>query len=212
MKTSNKKMIISYLRNSRIQQENSLEVQSKLITEFCENQNIKLDKIICDEGVSGSGEKTNHRKGYNSIIRMIENGEIETIIDDRASTAQREALGKILKGESTAPGTTIFSVLSSTMSTVHDTLYRPIDVSIDIDARRANLKIAGLVESTGTPMKNPFTGENSRAQIHLPNGFEYTYAEIGVGTSKANGSIPIELSGTHGQFCVLHMNQDGVIR
>ena len=114
------------------------------------------------------------------------NGEIETIIDDRASTAQREALRKILKGESTTPGTTIFSVLSSTMSTVHDTLYRPIDVSIDIDSRRANLKIAGLVE--------------------------YTYAEIGVGTSKANGSIPIELSGTHGQFCVLHMNQDGVIR
>ena len=140
------------------------------------------------------------------------NGEIETVIDERASTAQRDALGKILKGESTTPGATIFSVLSSTMSTVHDTLYRPIDVSIDIDARQANLTIAGLVESTGTPMKNPFTGENSRAQIHLPNGFEYTYAEIGVGTSKANGSITIELSGTHGQFCVLHMNQDGVIR
>ena len=140
------------------------------------------------------------------------NGQIETIIDDRASNAQREALGKILKGESTAPGATIFSVLSSTMSTVYDTLYRPIEVSIDIDARQAHLKIAGLVESTGTPMTNPFTGEDARAQIHLPNGFEYTYAEIGLGTSKANGSVPIELSDTHGQFCVLHMNQDGVIR
>lgn len=83
---------------------------------------------------------------------------------------------------------------------------------LDIDARRAHLKIAGLVESTGTPMTNPFAGESSRAQIHLPNGFEYTYAEIGIGTSKANGSVPIELSGTHGQFCSLHMNQDGVIR
>ena len=48
--------------------------------EVCPNLKLKLDKIICDEGVSGSGEKTNHRKGYNSIIRMIENGEIETII------------------------------------------------------------------------------------------------------------------------------------
>jgi len=89
-------MIISYLRNSRIQQENSLEVQSKLITEFCENQNIKLDKIICDEGVSGSGEKTNHRKGYNSIIRMIENGEIETIIVISISRWGRN-LGEIYK-------------------------------------------------------------------------------------------------------------------
>ena len=140
------------------------------------------------------------------------NGETGTIVNERASDQQRDALNKILRGESTAPGATIFSVLSSTMSKVHDTLYRSIDVSIDIEARQANLRIDELVESSGTPMKNPFNGEDARARIHLPNGFEYTYAEIGNGVSKASGHISIELAGTHGQFCLLHMNQDGVIR
>ncbi len=57
------------------------------------------------------------------------NGEIETIVNERASDQQRDALNKILRGESTAPGATIFSVLSSTMSKVHDTLYRSMDWS-----------------------------------------------------------------------------------
>jgi len=71
---------IGYIRNSRLSQENSVETQTKLITDFCNNNEIHLDEIICDEGISGSGEKTNKRDGYNSIMDMIENGDINTLV------------------------------------------------------------------------------------------------------------------------------------
>ena len=71
---------IGYIRNSRLSQENSVEVQTKLITEFCKNNNIKLDEIVLDEGISGSGEKTDKRNGYNSVIQRIENNEIDTLV------------------------------------------------------------------------------------------------------------------------------------
>lgn len=140
------------------------------------------------------------------------NGQGQLIIDERADEAQREALGKIAHGESTAPGTTHFYVYNSMMSQVHETLYKPISMSIDVDARRGHTTIDGLVESTGIPLINAFSGEEDRKRIHLPNGFEYTYAEMGSGSSKLTAAIELELEDSYGQFNILHMNQDGVIR
>ena len=71
---------IGYIRNSRLSQENSVETQTKLITDFCNNNEIHLDEIICDEGISGSGEKTTKRDGYNSVMSMIDNGEVNTLV------------------------------------------------------------------------------------------------------------------------------------
>ncbi len=70
----------------------------------------------------------------------------------------------------------------------------------------------GLVQSTGTHIVNPHSGQPSRARIDLPNGFEYTLAEMGNGTTTAQAGITLNLSNTYGQFNILHMNQDGVIR
>ena len=111
------------------------------------------------------------------------NGTQQVIIDERADPAQREGLRKILHGESTTPGATHFFVYNSTMSTVLDTLYAPIELSIDIDERMADLKIDGLVESRGTPIISRHTGKPVRSRIDLPNGFEYTIAEMGNGNT-----------------------------
>lgn len=140
------------------------------------------------------------------------NGQQQVIIDERANPDQREALRKIAHGESTAPGSTVFHVYNSTMSKVHDPVYAPIEMSIDVEARRGYTKIDGLVESKGEPLINPFTGEEDRKRIHLPNGFEYTYAEMGAGHSKVTAAIELDLNNSYGQFNILHMNQDGVIR
>ena len=139
-------------------------------------------------------------------------GEQQIIIDERANPEQREALRKIALGESTTPGATHFYVFNSTMTKVHDTLYAPIEMSIDVEARKGHTKIEGMVESLGTPLCDPFTGKESRARIHLPEGFEYTYAEMGVGSSKITAGINLDLNNSYGQFNLLHMNQDGVIR
>jgi len=140
------------------------------------------------------------------------NGRQQAIIDESADADQREALRKILHGESTQPGATHFFVYNSTMSEVLETLYRPIDISIDLEARKASIKVDGIVESTGAPIIDAHTGAEHRARIHLPNGFEYTYAEMGTGQTKATGAIELDLSGSYGQFNVLHMTQDGVVR
>ena len=140
------------------------------------------------------------------------NGKQQVVIDESADDQQREALRKILHGESTRPGATVFFVYNSTMSEVLETLYAPIELDIDVEARKAHFKVPGVVESTGTPIIDPISGGEHRARIELPNGFEYTVAEMGSGTTKATGAIRLDLSGSSGQFNILHMNQDGVIR
>ena len=140
------------------------------------------------------------------------NGRQQAIIDERANPAQREALRKILHGESTAPGATAFFVYNSTMSQVFDPVYAPIELTVDVAARRARVRVPGLVESEGSPIINPHTGDEHHSQIRLPNGFEYTVAEVGKGTSRVRAAIELTLDGTHGQFHEMHMNQDGVIR
>ena len=140
------------------------------------------------------------------------NGKQQAIIDKHADATQRETLGKILYGESTEPGTTHFFVYNSTMSEVMDPLYAPIELEIDLEARRAKLNIPGVVESVGSPIINPHSGAESRARINLPNGFEYTVAEMGSGNTKSTGAIKLDLTDSYGQFNLLHMNQAGVIR
>ena len=140
------------------------------------------------------------------------NGRSQIIIDVRADKKQREAIGKIAHGESTAPGATHFYVFNSTVSETLETLYAPIKMEIDVEARRAHTQIKGLVESSGEPLINPFNGKEDRKGIYLPGGFEYTYAEVGSGNSRVTAGLQLGLSNSYGQFCLLHMNQDGVIR
>lgn len=140
------------------------------------------------------------------------NGREQFIIDERADTAQREALGKILIGEETAPGATHFYVFHSTMSEVLPTLYAPIDIALDIDARSATISVPGLIESKATPIIDPNSGEEFRAGFALPNGFQLTSAEVANGSTQSSAGISLDLSASHAHLATLHMNQNGVIR
>jgi len=139
------------------------------------------------------------------------NGQSQLIIEERADENQRLAIKKIAHGESTAPGTTHFYVYNSTVTKVHPMLIKPIQMSIDIQARKAHTKVEGLVDSVGSPLISPFTGEEDRKGIHLPGGFEYTYAEMGTGNSKITSDIELAFNDSYGQFCMLQMNEAGVI-
>ena len=120
--------------------------------------------------------------------------------------------GNHLYGPGPQDGTKILLSHAIIMSEVLDPRYAPIELSIDVPARRARVRIPDLVDSEGSPIIDPHSGNEHRAQIRLPNGFEYTVAEVGTGRTRTRGEIALELDGSHGHFTVLHMNQDGVLR
>lgn len=139
------------------------------------------------------------------------NGEATLAIDESASAAQRDAILRIVSGQDTEPGATIFQVFSTTLAKVNDPIFTKVDFEIDIDKRTARLRVPDLIEARGEPVKNPVTGQEHRARIDLPHGFEYALAEVGRGWASMHGAIAFELADSHAHFARLRMTGTGVI-
>jgi hypothetical protein len=140
------------------------------------------------------------------------NGKQQVFIDRRANGGQREALRKILHGEATSPGATHFFVFNRRMSEVLAPQFVPIEIAIDVNARKAKVNVPGVLESYGQPLTDPLTGAPFRARINLPDGLESTRAEVGNGSTRAEAGITLNLLESYGQFNLLQINQDGWIR
>jgi hypothetical protein len=139
------------------------------------------------------------------------NGEAIAFVDERADADQRAGLLRIMTGQDTAPFATMFAVYASTVVKMHDPVFTRIDAEIDVDGRTARVVVPEYIEMTGRPIRNPVSGADSRAQIVLPNGFEYELAEIGSASSRTRGPVPVEIDDKYGQFARLHLNNDGVV-
>ena len=139
-------------------------------------------------------------------------GQVQPIVDERASPQQREAILRIMSGLDTEPGATIFQVFAATFDKVHDPIFVKIDFDLDVDSRRATLKVPGIIETRAEPIQNPVTGEEHRVCINLPHGFEYTVAEVGRGWTNTSGAVALNLDNSHAHFARLHMTQSGVVR
>jgi hypothetical protein len=139
------------------------------------------------------------------------NGEMQAIIDERADPAQRQALATILHGGETQDAATHWWVYHAMSSIVHEPIFKPIEFTADIDKRRAQVVIPGILKSSGRPIRSPATGDEHRVRIDLPGGIEFELAEIGSGTTKACGAIALDLDDTYGQFNVLRHSGTGVV-
>src|SRR5438128_12111148 len=120
------------------------------------------------------------------------NGTRQTIVDESASPEQREAIEELELGKH---GGDYFEIFASVMSNELDTVYAPIEIDADREARTGSVRIGDLAESTIEPIKNPVSGDEHRVRIDLPEGFEYKQAEIG-NTVKARVSAKEPLSFT----------------
>ncbi len=140
------------------------------------------------------------------------NGAMQIIVDERADEAQREGLVKILHGEETEPGATVFQVYSTTVTTVHETLFKPIEFDFDLENRTARLAVPGLVESAGEPIRNPVTGKKQRVRVIKPEGFGWTEAEFGSGSTQATGTVKLDFQDSYAQFSIFHLTQSGPVR
>jgi len=139
-------------------------------------------------------------------------GSQQFIIDEGADSDQRHALVEILHGRESDEWATIFHVFATTMSTVLEPLFRPLEVEIDVEACQARVKAPGLIESTGSPIISPFSGEPHRVTVALKSSISFVQAEFGSGTTRATGAIPLEFENSYGQFNHVNMNRHGVVR
>jgi hypothetical protein len=139
-------------------------------------------------------------------------GEALAFVDKRADEAQRDALLKIMTGQDTDPFATVFAVFITTIETMHEPVFTDIDFEVDVEGRTGHLNIDGYVEMRGEPIRNKVTGQESRAQIRLPDGFEYEVAEIGSASSRTTGGpMEIRITDKYAQLANLHLSTHGVV-
>ncbi|WP_218823574.1 DUF1326 domain-containing protein [Inquilinus limosus] len=138
-------------------------------------------------------------------------GTMQLIIDERADAAQRDALLRIMTGQDTEEMATMWWVFAAMSPNRLETLFKPIDIEIDVDRRRGRVVVPGVVEIEAEPIRNPVTGAEHRVRIDLPHGFEYRLAEIGSGTTRARGGVELNLAGTYAQFARIHLSNTGIV-
>ena len=141
------------------------------------------------------------------------NGKRQIVIDERANEAQRVALVTIISGRACEPLSNFFSVFASMCSEFCETLFLPIALEANLEMRTATVDIPGVMTSSGRPIINEFNGQPFHVALARPSGsFEFTYAEIGLGTTSVTGDIEMAFEDSWAHFCVHHFNQQGLVR
>ncbi|MDX1487966.1 MAG: DUF1326 domain-containing protein [Acidiferrobacterales bacterium] len=111
------------------------------------------------------------------------------------------------------PLSNLFAVMASTLSESAKTLYLPIRFEADLEGRTATVEIPRIMQSSGRPIMNEFTGQPFHVALARPSGsFEFTYAEIGQGTTTVTGDMNMAFRESWAHFCIHHFDQDGLIR
>jgi hypothetical protein len=127
-------------------------------------------------------------------------GTRQIIVDERASAEQRAVIEALVSG---SEGGTYFEIFAAVCSTKLPTVTAPIELRTDRERRVASISIAGIAESRVEPIRNPVSGEEHRARIVLPNGFEYHEAENANTVeckTTAEGPLSMTLENTYAQL------------
>lgn len=138
------------------------------------------------------------------------NGQLQPIIDERASPAQREALLKIMSGQNSAEGT-LFHICSLIVTKMHEPIFAPVAFEFDEASRTARLVIPGVLETEVEPIKNPVTGADHRVQIVMPEGFEHRVGEVASSNIRSRGAIKFETRGGHSTLAHVVQTPQGVM-
>ena len=153
--------------------------------------------VRVDEGTFGDVSLAGLRAvvAFDSPQRMFDGGWIERlIIDEGASTAQRQALERILKGEAGGP----WEKLASFVGDWQDTEFRAITFEDEGPVKRASIvdRLRSVVtQIRGRDRSRPVRFENAFNQIHAPTQV------LALGESEYDdGVVNFRIAGTHGLF------------
>lgn len=137
-------------------------------------------------------------------------GELQPIIDKRATPEQRDALFKILSGQYSSEGT-LFHICSLLVSKTHEPVFAPIEFAFDEASRHARVVAAGVLEAEIEPIKNPVTGLPHRVQVVMPEGFEHHVAEVASADILCDGAIEFEAYGSQSTLAHVVQGPQGVL-
>ena len=138
------------------------------------------------------------------------NGQLQPIIEERASPEQREALFKIMSGQNSAEGT-LFHICSLIVTKMHEPIFAPMTFQFDQAARTARLVIPGVLETDVEPIKNPVTGAAHRIRVVMPEGFEHIEGEIASSNIRSSGAIAFETHASHSTLAHVVQTPQGVV-
>jgi hypothetical protein len=135
-------------------------------------------------------------------------GTRQLIIHDSASGEQRDALEAMERGEC---GGTYWEIFASVCPTRLPTLSAAIELAYDRERREATIRIGNLLEAEIEPIRSPATGEQHRARIVLPHGFEFHEAEVAntvEGRSMAKPPLSFVLKDSYAQLNAFDWTND----
>ena len=127
-------------------------------------------------------------------------GTVQLILDESSSEEQHEAVKAMASGEH---GGTFFEIFSSVLPHVREPVVKKVEIETDRERRVGSIKVGDLGQTEIGPITNPVTGDEHRARIDLPEGFEYAQAEVGNTVSaETHGDDPLSftLENTHAQL------------
>ena len=136
------------------------------------------------------------------------NGTAVPFIDESANEDQRNAVFQLASGQAGGP---LFEILSQVISTVLDPVFAPVEWEFDKEARRARLRVPGLLETSSEPLKVPATDEEQRVIVALPGGFEYREMEVAsCPTLSVTGQVAMSHSNTHSSLALVEHTPEGL--
>jgi hypothetical protein len=140
------------------------------------------------------------------------NGWRRLILDERSTPAQRTAIEALTSGTQGHPVYEIFAAMTPNLAPPVVVL---IEFEHDRERRRARIRIGDLAESHIEPIRNQATGEEHRARIELPHGFEFRVAEMGDSVSwwaAAGEHLTMQHEHTYAQLNRIDWSSDGTTR
>jgi hypothetical protein len=110
------------------------------------------------------------------------NGKAVFVVEPAASEEQVEALGQIFTGKL---GGLPWELLGTTFTVLGVVKAK---ITIEGKGRQSAFRAEGVGEGRGGTLKNPVTGEEHRAEVHLPEGFIWKKGECGEGSFRATAA------------------------
>ena len=141
---------------------------------------VKIDSGSCGE-VDLSGVSCAAIIDWPKAIHQGD-GKAAFVVDPSTTDEQAAALGQIFTGQL---GGMPWELLGPTFEVVG---MEKAAITITGSGPKTTFTVEGIAEGRGDTFKNPVTGDDHLAEVHLPDGFIWTRGECGVGTFNASAA------------------------